>query len=333
MNEVIKSTAKLLDIPKISVMCPIGNRARLTRLVGNLPTSSYLLQVSDFAATEYRTRRPKTSTRQKSGDTLEMLFEDNPSLGEGRRASLNGVMFGRLTTNSRISHPETTLVAIKPYIMSQDPDKAVDEFAYNNYLNSINNKASAYIPLGFGRLENGAYTLITKYDSEVNTFDNVFWATGEKASKIDEPRVIDAVEICMNSLGYLLGAGVAHGDARVKNLAYGRYPAMLRFVDLEESTLLGQAAWREIVANDDNKQAINNDIDTFFGTCIGWGDVNKLVVNAFSKSDILTVCRESYVAGVKSSSRDTGISVPSKLLPTKKELATAIHNAIEMQDY
>lgn len=89
---------------------------------------------------------------------------------------------------------------------------------------------SSLTPLGICRFEDGAAGLITAYEPDILSYDNLFW-TDNGAVQTPE-RIRKALGHCGTALGRLHAQGFVHGDAQIKNMAADNHG--VRYVDLED---------------------------------------------------------------------------------------------------
>ncbi len=146
-----------------------------------------------------------------------------------RQASRNQVGFGQLVIKDADSRERVEYVAVKPL---DTPGRAAREFGAMQTVNELaarGNLSPALRPLGFYKdREDGRVSLLTKYEHDILTLDNIFWDPNFTPS---ERQLRAAMGHCAVSLGELHSNGIAHTDAQVKNIAADNRG--VRYVDLE----------------------------------------------------------------------------------------------------
>jgi len=161
-------------------------------------------------------------------ESIEVTFEPIKKLRWTREQSAgHGVQFGRLAIKSNNCIPAQEYVAYKPDL---SVEQAVREAAASRFVNTENVVGSAYDPLGFLKQLDGGVVLITRFAGQTETFDNVLW---KNPSEVTDGQVVDALSKAAKSLAYLHAAGMTHGDAQPKNIAWDTQSDQPWHVDLE----------------------------------------------------------------------------------------------------
>lgn len=166
-----------------------------------------------------------------------LLFEDvfrTAGIGEGsmgavacigeiddfartRQDSANAVYFGQLAVS--MHHPgdsdvRTELVAIKPLT---NPTEAAHEFGAMTWINESiggqGKRPDTFRVLGFFKQNDGTTAMISRYEQNVISLDNIF------NKEFGKSRVERFLGYCAATLGFLHVNGGVHGDAQIKNIA------------------------------------------------------------------------------------------------------------------
>ncbi|MDO4773689.1 MAG: hypothetical protein Q4A37_01015 [Candidatus Saccharibacteria bacterium] len=123
---------------------------------------------------------------------------------DGRDDATSGICFGDLTTDTaRIP------VALKP---QDTPAAALNEFYIAQHLND-KGAIPTFEPLGFLRDRHSLYT-ITQFEQSVVSCDAITDHTDNRE------QLLSVLGLGALTLSSLHGAGVAHGDAQIKNTAF-----------------------------------------------------------------------------------------------------------------
>lgn len=132
-------------------------------------------------------------------------------LGKTRERNTHGLVFGQLILKSTSDKEKNTLVAVKPF------DRlafALDELAATEFVNSRDGRPNGFRPLGMYRFQDGAYGLITAYEPEVVSLDNIFW---DEDNIPTTDQVSKALKVGAVSLYSIHVDGATHGDFQAKN--------------------------------------------------------------------------------------------------------------------
>ena len=196
-------------------------------------------------------------------ESLTASFIENEDFSKGRTCSAHGVKFGQLVLESTFDQELPTHIAVKPFpsrgvTLNEPPIKAlVHEWAATDHVAGLSNYERVYLPLGLWKDTKGTPQMITLFDEQSQTLDNVFWARGKVAANTGQEKIISALCLSLYALGILHGAGLTHGDPQIKDFA--RDSKHIRFVDLTELELMQEDT--DVVINSyDNKKAIRNDL-------------------------------------------------------------------------
>lgn len=138
-------------------------------------------------------------------------FEERKDWKKGRADSKQGVFFGYLALADEIEVP----VAVKPYL--SDVSKGSHETAMLMYLQSLG--LPTYQVLGTSHTDSQGFTMITAFEEESRSLDNVVWAKGLDRPLGEHLTNLEAIEQVGQSLGLMHGNGIIHNDAQIKNFA------------------------------------------------------------------------------------------------------------------
>jgi hypothetical protein len=277
--------------------------ASLARLVASIPLGSTALIDTEF-------RLPGIGDKP-----IRASFIESSELALGRDEGRHEPRFGQMILNGAGLHERPILVAIKPFNASTDnhPDILLRrEWGTSNYLNSLSDRQLTYIPLGIWRTKEGVNNLITLYEHDVKSYDNVFWADRDLSPEaLREQTVEHALSDCIRGLGYLHGLGLAHTDAEAKNLAANF--SGVRFIDLEGVRHLPQKD-NAVTESKTTINLIRNDIETLFDSTIQVDENRSAIAPVLAKSSIDYNLAKIYLSGIRQASVDGGIKMPD--LPT-----------------
>ncbi len=160
-------------------------------------------------------------------------FDEHWEWGETRRNSANHVLFGDITLGFGGS-PVTVPVACKPY--GVDHDYALHEYVASEYVNRLGFMRT-FDPIGIWVNDEKAAFLITRFEGDVKSFDNLDWAgTGDPSKlKLD---IGYGLERAAYTLGRYGAQGLTNRDLQAKNVAYNEKTGALRAIDLEQLRLV-----------------------------------------------------------------------------------------------
>ena len=161
-------------------------------------------------------------------------FVEKDDFALGREDSKHGVRFGQLIINGKGIHESPDFVAMKSF---DDESELKNEWALNQHLNGVFDDQYAFLPLGVYADKDKNLSMVTAYEHQVQSLDNIFWADPSLEPEALRPATVRrAMAMGFLALGMLHGARVIHHDAQVKNMATGRNG--VRFIDLEDAEVL-----------------------------------------------------------------------------------------------
>ncbi len=158
-------------------------------------------------------------------------FEEVEEWGEGRQNSQRQVAFGNLSMN--LGSGEVTIpIAYKHF--EGWTEGAIHEYSANEYVNKRNTlKAKAFDPVGIWVNEEGVAFLMTHFELNVVSLDNVDWNRNPENTLREHFSIFRALEWAARiSAGYVI-EGDIHGDLQCKNNGYDLVSGNLRALDLE----------------------------------------------------------------------------------------------------
>jgi hypothetical protein len=208
------------EVPQLVKLTPdIGNftvepgRELKTSLSSNVRKTDQLLWITDYASED------------GYGVIEGATFEEVPAWKEGRKDSVQGVFFGYLALGQEIEVP----VAVKPFL------SAVSVGAHETVLlmHLQDRQLPVYEVLGVSWTDEQGYSLITRFEEESRSLDNVDWRKGMDSPLGDHLTNLEALEQIGQSLGLLHGNGIIHRDAQVKNFAVNG--SQVKLIDLAQA--------------------------------------------------------------------------------------------------
>lgn len=260
-------------------------------------------------------------------ESLTASFVENEDFSKGRTCSAHGVKFGQLVLASTFDQELPTHIAIKPFpsrglMLQESPIKAlVHEWAATEYVAGLSNYERIYVPLGIWKDGDGTPQMITLFDEQSQTLDNVFWARGKVAANTGHEKIISALSLSLYALGILQGAGLTHGDPQIKNFA--RDSKHIRFVDLTELEPL-QEDTGTIVDSYANRQAVRNDLKWLTLSTLDQrqrpNDMFEKVAEVITNEAIIRESTKFYNRGVIHGGHFSHKTVPKSLLIKPHEL-------------
>lgn len=188
-----------------------------------------------------------------------MNFVENPEYAIGRGNSAQEVYFGDMEINaggSVFSFP----VACKPFPRGER-QFGVREFA-GMYVGHEVDELRTFEPIGFWTDEHGRATLLSHFEPNVYTLDNVKWGVTEddKIKEIFDP--LFALSSAARILAFLHAKGFVHRDAGARNMAVEYNEdgevARMRLVDIPNMI--------HVVEEDDWHRWVADDLRTFIGS-------------------------------------------------------------------
>lgn len=215
-----KSPEKIVLRPDVGVVDYTGSRQVQATLTRDIQTQDQIIWFTD-------------ETPTYGQNTLEgSVFEHHDEWAEGRRDSVQGVFFGYLALGEEIETP----VAVKPFLSATSA--GVHETALLMHLKDRG--LPVYEVLGASWSRDQGYTMITKFEEESRSLDNINWQKGVEDPLRDHLTNIDGIKQVGKTLGLLHGNGVIHGDAQIKNFAVNGDE--IRVIDLAGARVVGDHA-------------------------------------------------------------------------------------------
>ena len=158
-------------------------------------------------------------------------FTERPDWRVGREESYHGVTFGELELTINQGNDEEEIVvpiAIKPFF-SNDKNEAIHEYLALKLINQYPTMQT-FKPIGLFVNESNRTFLLTLFEEEVLSLDNVDWQLGtyDKLDRHFAP--FKAISSSAKILALLHSQGFVHQDTQIKNMAIDRNG--VRIVDL-----------------------------------------------------------------------------------------------------
>jgi serine/threonine protein kinase len=155
-------------------------------------------------------------------------FEEMPEWKVGREDSVQGVFFGYLALHDEVEVP----VAVKPFL------SAVTAGTHETVLlmHLSDKSLPVYEVLGVSWSQDQGFALITKFEEESKSLDNVDWRKGIDSPLSNHLTNIQAIEQVGQTLGLLHGNGVIHRDAQIKNFAVNQ--DKVKLIDLAQARIV-----------------------------------------------------------------------------------------------
>jgi len=203
--------------PDVGMVDFIGKRQIQTSLTRDIQTQNQLVWFTDEA--------PMDSQSIINGSS----FENREDWAEGRRDSIQGVFFGYLSLGQEIETP----VAIKPFLSAVTT--GMHETALLMHLQDRG--LPVYEVLGASWSKEQGFTMITKFEEESRSLDNINWQKGIEFPLGEHLSNIDGIKQVGRTLGLLHGNGIIHGDAQIKNFAVNGEE--IRIIDLAGARVVG----------------------------------------------------------------------------------------------
>lgn len=229
-------------------------------------------------------------------------------------------------------------IAAKPYnrqtVLFDTPAKSiVHEWAANEYVNRFN-PPQAFEPIGLWKNEAGEPQLLTKFEEDVQSFDNVFWARGKTARQTKPERVADSLGKCLYALGVLHGMGLYMGDAQVKNFA--RNARTVRYNDLEMLQPLPLGADNTVIPLTESRRFIASDVHMLAGSTVDQteqpNDMQSKVFKVIRNATIVYQAGKQYIDGVRTGSQQSGVVVPDAFVIEPERMIQVFTTAADIQD-
>lgn len=181
-------------------------------------------------------------------------FREREDWRLGREDSGQGVFFGELRLGIDNGDETTLPIACKPYKLLER-HRAIHEYAaLEKFKDSPTLKS--YEPIGFWVDGQGGATLLTSFEEQVTSLDNVNWDKSGKDILHDHYDLFSALKRSAQILARLHAVGYAHHDAQIKNMAIDKYTQAVRLIDLtslrkiHKQNDLSLETWRGAVYGD-----------------------------------------------------------------------------------
>lgn len=168
----------------------------------------------------------------KEADELpkRVSFTPYPLQAIGRESSRNSVLFGGLFLHNSSSRSDREInVAVKPYIGPGSQQRALQEYAMNEYISSLG--IDCPTQLGMIRYGDSLYT-VSEYVPHIITLDSLDWPS------LTPDVQAGVIARGLDSLVTLHKHGVFHGDSQFKNLVIQPEAQEVWTVDFEYSVSL-----------------------------------------------------------------------------------------------
>ena len=291
----------------------------IARLMASVPLGSVALLDSEF-------RLPDVPTTAKSH---RASFIDNAELGLGRDEARHQPRFGQMILNGVGLHERPILIAAKPFHGEEDehPDTYLQrEWTASNYLNSLSDRELAFIPLGVWRTAEGINHLLSLYEHDVKSYDNVFWADKSITPEaLRSTNIEHALTDCLRGLGYLHGVGLVHTDAEAKNMAADF--SGVRFIDLEGIKQLPRKG-SQVENSETTINLVRHDIETFFDSTIQVEENRADIAPVLAKSTTVRRLAQVYRAGLRQGKKEAGIKMPALDTTTDEYFKSTINHTL-----
>lgn len=290
--------------------------------------------IAQTAPGELTLVRSEFATLSNHGQPITAKFAMTPAERKGREQSAHGIYFGQLVLASSAVQEMPTMVAVKPFdrrttVLPLGPVRGLArEWAANEHVARLSNEEQTYLPLGIWRSAEGVPQLLTLFDAQVQSFDNIFWARGTRANCLTEQHVAAAIHRSLYALGILHGAGLMHGDAQVKNLAQDSRRA--RFIDL--STLWPLEKHNGVILpSHDNRRSLRLDLHLFASSTLGSTehptDMSAKTARVITDEARIVRAGIDYLAGVRMGSERTGLAYSPELEIDPEAMAAIFQQA------
>lgn len=172
----------------------------------------------------------------------------------GREDSSQAVFFGENEIQVDGLDSQTVPVAVKPYKIF-DRDRAIHEYAALDYFRDSPH-LQTFEPLGFWVDEHGYVSLLTRFEENVVSLDNINWSKEGNDPLEEHYTLFEALQKSAQILARLHIQGFAHRDAQVKNMAVDKSTNKVRLIDLttleriHDTDNPDEVAWERAVADD-----------------------------------------------------------------------------------
>jgi hypothetical protein len=288
-----------------------SNRHQVVESIGAIPVGRVALSAGEFSLPD-----PLTTAAS---------FVGQEGLSLGRNEGRHQPRFGQMLLNGPGVHERPILVAVKPFTFEEDtnPDALIaTEIAASSYLNSLNDRQLAYLPLGVWKNADGINHLLTLYEHDVTSYDNTFWVDREvNPEALRATNVTEALIQCGRSLGYLHGAGLIHRDAEAKNLASNLKG--IRFIDLEGARMLPRGSADEADA------LTAADIEGFLQSTLQVDENREAIEPVLSMARTAKLLAQQYNAGRREAAQDSGVHVAFNERKNERYFRSVISDMLE----
>lgn len=291
----------------------------IARLLASVPLGSVALLDAEFTLPNV----PPSAKPHRAS------FIDSAELGYGRDEARHQPKFGQMILNGVGLHERPILIAAKPFHGGEDehPNGLLHrEWAASNYLNSLSDRELAYIPLGVWRTAEGVNHLLSLYEHDVKSYDNVFWADKSLVPEALRPANIEYALIdCLRGLGYLHGAGLVHTDAEAKNMAADF--SGIRFIDLEGIQQLPRKG-TQVENSDTTINLVRHDIETFFDSTIQVDENRVDIAPILAKTTVIKRLAQVYRAGLRLGKKEAGLKISNLETSTDEYFKTTVNHTL-----
>lgn len=165
---------------------------------------------------------------------LGCSFEEKPEWRETRRNSRRQAFFGELKLD--FGSEQTTIpVACKHFYGA--PEEGLHEYLASEYINQLN-FIKAFEPIGLWFDPNGTAFLLTHFEEDVISFDNVDWQRNPDNSIREHFDILAALERAAYSGARYAAHDIAHRDYLAKNAGFDQKNQEVRAIDLEQLRII-----------------------------------------------------------------------------------------------
>ncbi len=163
-------------------------------------------------------------------------FVERPDWALGRTDSAHGVYFGELELGIDDGSEVVVPIACKPYPLFER-HRAIHEYVGLEHFKK-SAVLKSFAPLGIWVDQTGRTTLLTRFEENVESFDNLGWEKTGEDSLREHLDLFEALKLSALILGRLHSLGFVHQDAQVKNMAHDRVTEGVRLIDLTSLALV-----------------------------------------------------------------------------------------------
>jgi hypothetical protein len=172
----------------------------------------------------------------------------------GREDSSQAVFFGENEINIDGAENHTVPFAVKPYKIFER-DRAIHEYVALDHFQD-NPGLRSFEPLGFWVDEQGYPSLLTRFEQNVISLDNIDWSKDGQHPLKDHFSLFEALQKSAQILARLHIQGFTHRDAQIKNMAVDTSQDEVRLIDLttlqkiHDTDEPDEIKWERAVADD-----------------------------------------------------------------------------------